>query len=158
MNYKSVRKIFYYISNWLILQNLMRLLNPCLQFFPNNRYKFNSYMKKLIFSLIFFLSTIVLVKGQQVISAEEMVIKNVDALVVKLSLTSDQKIELTNILLKQAQSMDSLRTSLSEDIDRKALRIKMTAIMETNESQVNLLLTTYQRKAYILWKKELELN
>ena len=115
-------------------------------------------MKKLIFSLIFYLSTIVLVKGQQVISTEEMVIKNVDALVVKLSLTSDQKIELTNILLKQAQSMDSLRTSLSEDIDRKALRIKMTAIMETNESQVNLLLTTYQRKAYILWKKELELN
>lgn len=78
---------------------------------------------------------------------EEMAKRNVEILEKQLSLTPEQKTKVSAILLKQMNSMDSLRKAGGQG-DREAMRAQMQNFQAENQKKIKELLTEEQKKAY----------
>lgn len=79
---------------------------------------------------------------------EEMAKRNVEMLEKQLSLTADQKTQVSAILLTQSKAMDSLRNASGEQTDRQAMRSKMQEFQKDNQKKIMSILTDDQKKAY----------
>ncbi|HXH99051.1 MAG TPA: hypothetical protein VNI52_02195 [Sphingobacteriaceae bacterium] len=112
-------------------------------------------MKKIILMLVLLGSVVTFAnaQGKKGNSAERSQ-KMANALAQKLTLTADQKVQVSAIMLSQAKSQDSIRAAAGEGADMKALRPKVMAVQKANDKKINAILTDDQKKAYATYKKE----
>lgn len=112
-------------------------------------------MKKIIMAFVLFsgIAAFANAQGKKTTSAEKAQ-KAVDVLTQKLSLTAEQKVKVSAILLSQAKSQDSIRAEAGAGADMKSLRPKMMARQKASDKQINALLTEDQKTAYAALKAE----
>lgn len=90
--------------------------------------------------------------GRNMGTPEERATKATATLTQKLTLTADQQTKVHDILLDQNNQMTKIREEAGDD--RKAMREKVTALMETNNTKINGLLTDDQKKVYTAYLEE----
>ncbi|WP_069659745.1 Spy/CpxP family protein refolding chaperone [Arcticibacter eurypsychrophilus] len=78
----------------------------------------------------------------------EMVQGNIEMLDKQLSLTAEQKTQVTAIMVTHSKSMDSLRNTMGDQADRIAMRTKMQESRKENQTKIMSILTDDQKKAY----------
>lgn len=118
-------------------------------------FKINLNMKKIILMLVLLGSVVTFANAQgKKGNSEKRSQKMADALAQKLTLTADQKVQVSAIMLSQAKSQDSIRAAAGEGADMKALRPKVMAVQKANDKKINAILTDDQKKAYATYKEE----
>lgn len=90
--------------------------------------------------------------GRMMGTPEERATKATTTLTDKLTLTADQQTKVKAILLDQNAQMDKARAEAGDD--RQAMRTKMMAMMQENNTKINALLTDDQKKAYASYLEE----
>jgi periplasmic protein CpxP/Spy len=79
---------------------------------------------------------------------QERAQRTVDLLTERLSLTADQKGQVSTIILSQAKAQDSIRLAAGDGADMQALRPKFVSLYEANDIKIIALLNDEQKKAY----------
>ncbi|EOR95653.1 hypothetical protein ADIARSV_1168 [Arcticibacter svalbardensis MN12-7] len=81
-------------------------------------------------------------------SPEEMAKRNLEMLDKQLSLTAEQKTQVSAIMTTETKQMDSLKNAGGAQADRKVMRTQMQEFQKEHQKKIMDILTDDQKKSY----------